>query len=134
VTGKVVTTATDKWVGQSVLRFEDAALLTGGARFIDDLEPVAGLRHAAILRSPHAHADIVSIDADKARQLPGVIGVLTGADVAAIARPIGNLITRKLSYYPCAVGRVRYFGEPVAVVVAEDRYIAEDALDLIEVS
>jgi 2-furoyl-CoA dehydrogenase large subunit len=129
-----VTAAIGKWVGQSVARFEDAALLTGSARFIDDLEPVAGLRHAAVLRSPHAHADIVSIDTSKAERLDGVIGVLTGPDVAAMAKPIGNLITRKLHYHPCAVGRARYFGEPIAVVIAEDRYIAEDALDLIEVS
>ena len=123
-----------KWVGQALERFEDAALLSGMARFIDDLEPVAGLRHAAILRSPHAHADIVSIDVSKAERLPGVIGVLTGADLAAMAKPIGNMITRKLRYHPCAVDRVRYFGEPVAVVVAQDRYIAEDAVDLIDVT
>jgi 2-furoyl-CoA dehydrogenase large subunit len=113
---------------------EDAALLTGKARFIDDLEPAAGLHHAAILRSPHALADIVSIDTNKAKSLPGVIGVLIGDDIAAMAKPIGNLLTRKLGYYPCAVKRARYFGEPIAVVVAKDRYIAEDALDLIEVS
>lgn len=124
---------TEKWVGQSIERFEDEPLLTGGARFIDDLEPVAGLTHAAILRSPHAHADIAAVHTEEAARLPGVFGVLTGKDFAAISRPIGNLITRKLKYYPCAVDRVRYFGEPVAVVVAENRYIAEDALDLIHV-
>jgi 2-furoyl-CoA dehydrogenase large subunit len=124
---------TEKWVGQSIERFEDEPLLTGSARFIDDMEPVAGLTHAAILRSPHAHADIVAIHTEEALRLPGVFGVLTGKDFAAISKPIGNLITRKLKYYPCAVDRVRYFGEPVAVVVAENRYIAEDALDLIRV-
>jgi 2-furoyl-CoA dehydrogenase large subunit len=128
-----VTAAINKWVGQSIPRFEDDALLRGNARFIDDLEPVAGLRHAAILRSPHGHADIVSIDVSRAERLPGVIGVLTPDDIAAMSKPIGNMITRKLRYYPAAVGRARYFGEPVAVVVAEDRYIAEDALDLIDV-
>jgi 2-furoyl-CoA dehydrogenase large subunit len=122
-----------KWVGQSVERVEDEALLTGTARFIDDLEPLAGLCHAAILRSPHGHADIRSIDAEAARRLPGVIGVLTGRDVAAFARPIGTLVSRDLDYPCCAVDRVRYFGEPVAVVVANDRYVAEDALDLIRV-
>ena len=91
-----VSAVSNKWVGQSIARFEDAALLTGNARFIDDLEPVAGLRHAAILRSPHAHADIVGLDTSEAERLPGVIGVLTGQDVAAMAKPIGNLITRKL--------------------------------------
>src|SRR5688572_30400231 len=100
---------TEKWVGQSMERFEDEPLLTGSARFIDDMEPVAGLTHAAILRSPHAHAHIVAIDTDDAVRLPGVFGVFTGKDFAAISKPIGNLITRKLKYYPCAVDRVRYF-------------------------
>src|SRR3954451_15150220 len=123
-----------KWVGQRLERFEDAALLSGTARFMDDLEPVAGMRHAAILRSPHAHADMVHIDTGKAERLPGVIGVLTGADVAALAKPIGNMITRKLRYHPCAVDRARFFGEPVAVVVAQDRYISEGAVDLTDES
>jgi 2-furoyl-CoA dehydrogenase large subunit len=123
----------EKWVGRSVERFEDEALLTGRARFIDDLEPASGLCHAAILRSPYGCADILRVDASAAQRLPGIIGVLTPDDVAAMSKPIGNLVSRKLSYFPIAVGRARYFGEPVAVVVAESRYIAEDALDLIEV-
>ncbi|MGB8826709.1 MAG: molybdopterin cofactor-binding domain-containing protein, partial [Pseudolabrys sp.] len=123
----------EKWVGRSIERFEDEALLTGQARFMDDLEPVAGLCYAAILRSPHSCAEILSIDVEAARKLPGVIEVLTPDDVVAMSKPIGNLISRKLQYYPCAVKRARYFGEPVAVVIAEDRYIAEDALDLVVV-
>jgi 2-furoyl-CoA dehydrogenase large subunit len=123
----------EKWVGKSIERLEDEALLSGRARFMDDLEPVAGITHAAILRSPHACADVVSIDCSAALALPDVIGVLTPEDVALMAKPIGNLISSKLRYYPCAVGRARYFGEPVVVVVAENRYIAEDALDLISI-
>ncbi len=126
----------EKWVGRSLERFEDDALLTGRARFIDDLAPVPGLCHAAILRSPHGSADIVHLDVAAAKALPGVIGVLTSADVVALGNPIGNLLpgpAGKLAYYPCAVGRAHYYGEPVAVVVAEDRYIAEDALDRIDV-
>ena len=122
-----------KWVGKSLERFEDRELLTGRAKFMDDMEPVAGLAHAAILRSPHGCADIVAIDVEAARKHPGVIDVLTPDDVSALSKPIGNLISRKLQYYPCAVKRARYFGEPIAVVIADDRYIAEDALDLIEV-
>jgi 2-furoyl-CoA dehydrogenase large subunit len=125
--------SSEKWVGRSLERFEDEALLRGRARFMDDLEPAAGICHAAILRSPHGCADIVSVDVTAALKLPGVIGVLTPEDVAAMSKPIGNLISRNLHYYPCGVGRVRYFGEPVVVVVAENRYIAEDALDLISV-
>src|SRR6202050_2432712 len=125
--------ASERWVGKSLERFEDAALLTGRARFMDDLEPAAGLCHAAILRSQHGSADIRSIDIAAALALPGVFGVLTPDDVAAMSNPIGNMVSRKLHYYPCAVGRARYFGEPIAVVVAESRYIAEDAVDLIKV-
>lgn len=121
------------FVGQAIPRLEDAALLTGQARFIDDLEPVAGLRHAAILRSPHAHARICSIDVAAAEALPGVQAVVTGAQVAEISRPIPSVVKTPTAYYPIAVDKVRYFGEPVAVVVAKDRYLAEDALDLIRV-
>ena len=73
----------DRWVGTRYPRKEDAALLTGDARFIDDMEPVPGIRHAAILRSPHPHARIVSIDTSKADELAGVHGVVTGAEIAA---------------------------------------------------
>jgi 2-furoyl-CoA dehydrogenase large subunit len=123
-----------RWVGKPVERFEDPALLRGEARFIDDLSPVAGLCHAAILRSPHGHAEIARLDTSAAEALPGVISVLTGAQIASLSKPMANLVTRGIDFYPCAVRKVRYFGEPVAVVVAQNRYIAEDALDLIEVS
>ena len=122
----------EKWVGRSIERFEDEALSHGPARFMDDLEPVAGF---AMPRSCEARiaARRLSIDVEAARKLPGVIEVLTPDDVVAMSKPIGNLISRKLQYYPCAAKRARYFGEPVAVVIAEDRYIAEDALDLVVV-
>ncbi|MFN0262766.1 xanthine dehydrogenase family protein molybdopterin-binding subunit [Tepidamorphus sp. 3E244] len=123
----------DGWFGKPVERLEDEALLTGHGRFMDDLEPVAGLRHAAILRSPHAHAMIRSIDVSAAAALPGVEGVVTGAEIASLLKPISSVIHSPIVYFPCAVDRVRYVGEPVAVVVARDRYIAEDALDLIRV-
>ncbi len=124
---------TEPWVGRAMPRKEDLALLTGNARFIDDLEPVAGLKHAAILRSPHAHAQITGIDISRATALPGVVGVVTGADVARVTRPIPSVVKVAIDYYPLAVEKVRFAGEPVAVVVADDRYIAEDALDLIDV-
>jgi 2-furoyl-CoA dehydrogenase large subunit len=122
------------WVGQAIARTEDAALLTGQARFIDDLEPVAGLRHAAILRAQHAHAKILGIDVARAEALPGVVGVVIGADIAEATHPIPSTLRTPMIYYPIAIDKVRYMGEPVAVVVAEDRYIAEDALDLIDVT
>ena len=125
--------AEETWVGRSLLRLEDEALLRGEGRFIDDLDPVANARHAAVLRSPFAHARVVRVDPAPALELPGVVGVLTGADVAAMSRPFPAGIDSPVPYYAAAHETVRYVGEPVAVVVARDRYLAEDALELIEV-
>ena len=124
--------ATD-WVGRSLPRVEDAALLTGRGRFIDDLGVRPGTLHAAILRSPHAHAVIASIDAARTAALPGVAAVLTGAEVRAMSASLVVGVKAPMQCWPIAVDRVRYVGEPVAVVVASDRYVAEDALDLIDV-
>ena len=121
------------WCGQSVERVEDAALLTGRGRYIDDLGVRPDTLHAAILRSPHAHAVIRSIDATAAQRAPGVAAVLTGAEVTALSAPLAVGVRAPIQCWPIAVGRVRYVGEPVAVVVAADRYLAEDALELIEV-
>jgi 2-furoyl-CoA dehydrogenase large subunit len=122
-----------KWVGQSIARIEDAALLSGRGRFIDDLGIHKGTLHAAILRSPHAHADIVSVDATAARRAPGVVAVLDGDDVKSLTSSLVVGVKAPVECWPIAVGRVRYVGEPVAIVVASDRYLAEDAADLIEV-
>jgi 2-furoyl-CoA dehydrogenase large subunit len=126
-------TVTTAWCGQSIERVEDAALLTGRGRFIDDLGVRPGTLHAAILRSPHAHARITSVRLDAARQAQGVAAVLSGADVTALSASLVAGVKAPIACWPIAVDRVRYVGEPVAVVVAADRYLAEDALDLIEV-
>jgi len=123
-----------RWVGRSVPRVEDAALLTGRGRYIDDLGVRPGTLQAAILRSPHAHAEIEAIDCQAARAADGVFAVLTGADIAALTSSLVVGIKAPIDCWPIATDRVRYVGEPVAVVVASDRYRAEDALDLIEVS
>ena len=123
----------EPWVGRPLLRLEDEALLRGEGRFIDDLDPVAGARHAAVLRSPFAHARITRLDATAAHELPGVVGVLTGADVVELSRPFPAGIDSPIPHYAAAHEITRYVGEPVAVVVARDRYLAEDALELIEV-
>jgi 2-furoyl-CoA dehydrogenase large subunit len=125
--------AEDTWVGRSVLRFEDDALLRGEGRFIDDLDPVPGTRHAAVLRSPFAHARIVRLDPSAALEMSGVVGVLTGKDVVAMSRPFPAGIDSPVPHYSAAHETARYVGEPVAVVVARDRYLAEDAAELIEV-
>src|SRR5918999_1277190 len=112
-------------------RREDAELLTGRGRFVGDLHR-PGMLHAAFLRSPFAHAAIGSIDAEGALAVPGVHAVLTGADLPEDlgAQPNTHLFgERETPYYALARERVRYAGEPVAVVVAESPYIAEDARD-----
>jgi 2-furoyl-CoA dehydrogenase large subunit len=123
----------ETWVGRAFPRLEDEALLRGEGRFIDDLDPVPNTRHAAVLRSPLAHAHVTRLDASAALELPGVIGVLTGEDVVALSRPFPAGIDSPVPYYAAARETVRYVGEPLAVVVARDRYLAEDALELIEV-
>jgi 2-furoyl-CoA dehydrogenase large subunit len=125
--------AEETWVGRSVLRFEDEALLRGEGRFIDDLAPVPGTRHAAVVRSPFAHARIVRLDPSAATKAPGVVGVLTGEDVVAMSRPFPSGIDSPVPHYSAAHETVRYVGEPIAVVVARDRYLAEDAAELVDV-
>lgn len=121
------------FVGRAVERLEDAALLSGRGRYGDDLPLKPGTLHAAVLRSPHAHAVVRGIDSARAEQLPGVRAVLTGADVQRWSQPFVVGVKSPMEHWCLAIDRVRYVGEPVAVVVAEDRYLAEDALDLIRV-
>ncbi|MCS5607016.1 MAG: molybdopterin-dependent oxidoreductase, partial [Alphaproteobacteria bacterium] len=124
---------TDGWVGRAVPRLEDAALLTGNARFIDDLSPLPGIQHVAMLRSPHPHARIVAIDTEAARTMPGVTGVVTGVEFQKYLNPLASAVRAPIAYYPIAVDKVRYVGEPVALIAAEDRYLAEDAAEAIKV-
>jgi len=122
-----------RWIGTSVSRVEDGRLLTGRGTFIDDHPPVANACHAAIVRSPHAHARIRGWDVSAALAMEGVVGVLTGADVAKACKPFGVGVTTPVHYYPSATDKVRFVGEPVAVVVARDRYLAEDAAEAVVV-
>ena len=122
------------FVGRSVERVEDAGLLSGRGRYIDDLGTKPGTLHAAILRSPHAHADIVEIDAAAALALPGIAAVITGRDLLDITAGLVPAVRAAVDARAVAVDRVRYVGEPVAVVLGSDRYVAEDGCDLIEVA
>jgi len=124
----------DKWVGKAVPRLEDEALLTGNARFIDDLSPVAGIRHVAILRAPYAHAGLGAIDVGEALKVAGVTGIVTGRDLAPWLAPLASAVRAPVDYFPIAIDKVRHAGEPVALIAAEDRYVAEDAAELIDVS
>jgi 2-furoyl-CoA dehydrogenase large subunit len=127
-----VTAERETWVGRTVERVEDEALLRGEGRFMDDLEPVPHAWHAAIVRSQLPHAR-VSVDASPALRVAGVRGVLTGDDVERLSRPFPAGIASPVPHYATAVGTARYVGEPLAVVVARDRYVAEDAAELVEV-
>ena len=123
------------WLGRRVKRREDPQLLTGTARYLADLTR-PGMLYAAFLRSPYAHARIRSLDAGRARAMPGVYAVLTGADLPPNlgAQPqTHHFDQRPTPYYALTRERVRYAGEPVAVVAAESPYLAEDALEQIEV-
>ena len=129
---------TTRLFGSGIRRREDPRLITGQASYTDDIK-LTGMVHAAILRSPHAHARIRSIDTGAAKQAPGVLAVYTGADTEGVLNPmpcawvIPDSDVKVVAYPPIAKDIVRYVGDAVAVVVAEDRYQAEDALELINV-
>ena len=124
------------YIGSSVKRKEDVPLLRGIGKYVGDIRR-PGMVHAAILRSTRAHARLAAIDATAALALPGVVGVITAADMPGLKTiPMRTGIMEGLKrsqQTPIATDRVRYVGDPVAVVVAQDRYIAEDALELVEV-
>jgi 2-furoyl-CoA dehydrogenase large subunit len=120
-------------VGRRLERVEDLTLLRGAGRYADDLPTPPGLCHAAFLRAPMAHAAIRTIDSSRALTMPGVVGVVTGADIAAETTAFLAGVKTAAVQYALAVERVRYVGEPVAIVVAESRYLAEDALEAIAV-
>src|SRR5690606_33066594 len=122
-----------KFVGQRVERFESIPLLTGRGRYGDDLGVKPGTLHAAVYRSSYAHARIKSIDVSQAEKMPGVRAVLTPDDVRAWSRPFINGVKMPMEMWALAMDKVRYVGEPIAVVIAEDRYLAEDALDGIKI-
>jgi hypothetical protein len=118
---------------QTMKRIEDADLLLGRGRFADDLPVPRGTLHAAILRSPYAHAELVSIDAAAALAMPGVACVVTGEDARHWTRPFAVAVKTAMQQWCLAVDRVRHVGEPVAVVLAQDRHLAEDAAERIAV-
>ena len=130
-------THTQRQIGESVRRNEDARLLTGRALFVDDVR-LDGMLHVAFLRSQHAHARLSSVDASAARTRPGVVAVYTASDLGDYWRPgpllvppppIAGLVFNTCTQVPLAKDKLRHVGEPIAMVVAESRYVAEDALD-----
>jgi len=123
-------------VGMPIRRTEDPRLLTGNGEYTADRKPDRAL-HVAFRRSEQPHADIVRVDATKARAAPGVVAVFTADDVAADYKPVIPF-SRMPNYYATLIAalaskKVRYVGEAVVAVVAEDRYLAEDAVELIDI-
>ena len=128
---------TTRYFGQPIKRNEDPRLLTGRALFVDDVH-LPGMLHVAFLRSDLAHARINSIDVSAARQRPGVVAVYTADDLGDYWKPgpllvppppIDKIVVHQRTQVPLAKGKVRHAGEALVMVVAESRYIAEDALD-----
>src|ERR1700686_2171531 len=128
-------------LGEPIKRNEDRRLLTGQALFIDDLE-LPGMLHAAFLRSQVAHARILKIDVSKALQRPGVVAAYVAGDLGAYWQPgpilvppppIDGIVFHERTQVPLAKDKVRHVGEPLVIVIAESPYIAEDALDDIDV-
>src|ERR671927_1116111 len=128
---------TTKLFGEPVRRREDARLIVGKGRYLDDIG--SGALAAAFVRSPHAHARITGIDVDGALDVEGLVAVYTYEDLTGpMAEPLPVLIPHPQLHaprtgYPLANGVVRHVGEPVAMVVATDRYVAEDVVDRIRV-
>src|SRR5262249_18909065 len=129
-----------KLMGARVKRVEDPRFLTGKGQFLDDIT-LPDMAEIAFVRSPHGHARIRSIDAREALQSPGVLAVLTGEEAARQARPLQAKLHEApgleqlaraykiADWYPLALRQVRYMGEAVVAVAAENRYLAEDAAE-----
>jgi aerobic carbon-monoxide dehydrogenase large subunit len=132
----VTTVGAARYAGRSVQRVEDARLLTGAGTFVDDITR-PGMLHACFVRSPHARARIVSVDASAALALAGVHAVFTAADLNADVREAWYTGTGQAvpdtPRPPLAEGEARFAGDPVALVIADSRYIAEDAAELVDV-
>jgi aerobic carbon-monoxide dehydrogenase large subunit len=129
----------ERYTGTSIKRSEDPRILTGAGRYVDDIK-LPGMLHAAFVRSPLAHARVLAVDVSAAQALPGIVAVFTGADLEAMTIPGPDLMMAMMGgggpmpeYTLLATDKVRFVGDPVAVVIAETRYLAEDGCDLVEV-
>ena len=124
-----------RWVGHALPRKEENRLLRGRGKFADDIK-LRDMLYLRFIRSPYAHANILSIDVSAAEAVPGVICTLTGAEIVPLTQPfieIGPDPFAKIKDYPLAVSKARYQGEPVAAVVATSPAIADDAAEVVQV-
>src|SRR5947209_15612143 len=123
-------------IGAPLARKEDQRFLTGHGRYVEDIE-IPGALHACFVRSPHPHARIRSIDAEEAKKSAGLVAIYTGRDLAQwtlplrMAPPIEGLLPVEMTTLP--IGEVRFHGDPGACVIAQSRYLAEDAAECVQV-
>src|SRR5271165_7062145 len=129
----------ERYTGASIKRSEDPRILTGNGRYVDDIK-LPGMLHAAFVRSPLAHARVLSVDVSAARALPGVVAVFTGAELEGMTVPGPDVLMALLGvggptpeFTLLATDKVRFAGDPVAVVIAESRYLAEDGCELVDI-
>ena len=113
-------TNSNSQIGKNIKRFEDHRLLTGKGNFIEDFK-IDNMYYATILRSTYAHAKILNIDTSNALKLDGVRNILVGEDIKSISQPFPVGVKDNFTYYPIAIDKVRYVGEPVAVVISSDK-------------
>jgi len=129
----------ERYTGASIKRSEDPRILTGRGRYVDDVK-LPGMLHAAFVRSPLAHGKVLSVDVSAAKELPGVVGVYTGAEMESMTVPGPDLLASMMGggvpmpeFTLLATDKVRLVGDPVVLVVAESRALAEDGAELVEV-
>jgi aerobic carbon-monoxide dehydrogenase large subunit len=129
----------ERYTGASIKRSEDPRILTGAGRYVDDIK-LPGMLHAAFVRSPLAHARVLSVDISAARALPGVVAAFTGADLEEMTVPGPDALLSLMGWAGptpefslLATDKVRFAGDPVAIVIAQSRYLAEDGCELVEV-
>ena len=129
----------ERYTGASIKRSEDPRILTGKGRYVDDIK-LPGMLHAAFVRSPMAHGRVLSVDVAAARALPGVVAAFTGAELEEMTVPGPDVLSALMGaggptpeFTLLATDKVRFVGDPVAVVLAESRYLAEDGCELVDV-
>lgn len=131
-------TAGSSWMGARLPRKEDLRLVTGQGRYVADIV-LPGMLHAVFVRSDYAHASLVNVDVSAAREAPGVVAVITGEEMKAHCRSLRqpvllpNLPAKYPTYYGLAVDKVKFHGDPIAMIVARDKYQAVDAAELVTV-
>src|ERR1700722_4449782 len=129
----------ERYTGASIKRSEDPRILTGAGRYVDDIK-LPGMLHAAFVRSPMAHARVLSVGVSAARALPGVVAVLTGAELEEMTVPGPDALSMLIGsagpvpeFTLLATDKVPFVGDPVALVIADSRCLAEDGCELVEV-